>query len=154
MKFVSTILRLKRMLNLDRITVPIISRDDESLINHWLNESTYFDHTPLNYLDLNGINIEVIANDFENENGLYTGNVHPSEKSKILFPENPLITLNKMEKYTIGGRRRLILIDNEEEKYIKNHGYDEKLFFVNIHDRKNLQKNIEKSARFLNWTPA
>lgn len=147
--FVSTLFKLRRILKLKDINIPVISRDDESFINYWLFNSNHFGHSPLDYLRYNGIELHIIANNFEVENGVYTGNVSPSKNSSILFSKDSLITLDKGDKYMIGGRKRLILVDNEEIDYLKGKKLDENLFLINIQNKKNLQKEIEKGAMFI-----
>ena len=112
-------------------------------------KGTLPDNTPEEYLRAWGIKLEIIANTYEtDENGLYTGRVSPSEKSQILFPDSPLITSEKLEKYSIGNRRRIIIIDNEEYNIYRNNGLPGNIRIINIQDEIS-QKEIDNAIKFI-----
>ncbi len=82
--FINFVEKMKKELCKDEITIPVITRDSGSYLKYWLeNASNMLLHynNPLDFLELYGIKLEIIANSFEIENGYYTGEIISSEES-------------------------------------------------------------------------
>jgi len=155
MSFVSSILKIKKVLNIDEINVPFITRDGVEEVNYWfdlerkeLGRRNGFD-TPRNYLKDNGIHIIVLGNKYEKRNGVYTGKIGPSTENSCLFQEKNLITADKLDYYLMGGKRRIIMIDNEEYNWITRKGKPDNLYLINIQDKKTLDEQLKGVKLFL-----
>jgi len=149
--FINFVEYIKKELGKKEITIPVITRDSGDYLAYWLNAGTIpLDYnTPLNFLKLHGIRLEIIANSFKTQNKYYTGEIEPSEKSRILFPNDPLITGDKREKYMIGNKPRVVLVDTEEYTHLSHLGYDsKKLCLINIQDKKSLYERVKKAIDF------
>ena len=151
--FVNFIVCMKKDLGVDRITIPVITRDSGDYLTYWLENTRTMqlhDNTPSGFLELYGIRLEIIANSFRVENGYYNGEIEPGEKSRILFPVDPLITIDKREKYMIGDKPRIILVDAEEYAHLSHLGYDKKmLYLINLQDKIRLDERVKKAVDFL-----
>ena len=101
--FVYLISELKNILG--EFDIPIITRDGREEVNHWFNFKRN-GISPLGYLTEKGINPILIANEFIKKIGIYTGEISPSEESKLLTSSDKLITSNKIPLYSFGKRNR------------------------------------------------
>lgn len=150
--FINFVEYIKKELGKKEITIPVITRDSGDYLAYWFKNTrtAHLDYnTPLNFLKLHGIRLEIIANSFKTQNNYYTGEIEPGEKSRILFPNDPLITGDKRKKYIIGNKPRVVLVDTEEYTHMSHLGYDsKKLCLINLQDKTSLHERVKKAIDF------
>jgi len=152
-EFVNIVNRLRESLGMSEITVPVITRDGD-YVHYWFSgykRKLLGDNTPEKFFECYNINLRIISNSYEtDEIGVYTGRVFPSEEGRILFPDNPLITSEKSGKYSIGKKRRIVLVDAEEARYMERKGYErDLLFLIDVDDKKRLDERIGEAKEFI-----